>query len=191
MRSRSSSEWPRWLLPLFFGAHVLVTAVLIPLLRVQDPLYQAIPWVFGAAFGLSLLPPVGGRLVTGGLAWRISPVALYAVVISLASSVNPRSSAGVSGNVFHPIEYAGLALLAQLLAHPRPAAPLRPARLGAVVLACAAFGALDELHQSFVPRRTAAFEDLLLDTLGALAGTALFVASRWLLGRRSKEVVGG
>ena len=98
--------------------------------------------------------------------------------------MNPRSSAGVSGNVFHPIEYAGLALLAHLLANPHPAAPLRPNRLCAVVLACSAFGALDELHQSFVPRRTAALEDLLLDTLGALAGTAAFAALWWIIGRR-------
>ena len=110
----------------------------------------------------------------------------YAVVISMTSSVSPRLSPSVSGNWVHPVEYAGFALLAQLLVHRGPLVPLRRWRLGAVVLACTAFGALDELHQRFVPGRVACLEDSLLDALGALVGTALFVAVWWFLGRRSR-----
>jgi VanZ family protein len=35
------------------------------------------------------------------------------------------------------------------------------------------YGASDELHQMFVPGRTAAFDDLLADTIGALVGASL------------------
>jgi VanZ family protein len=40
------------------------------------------------------------------------------------------------------------------------------------------FGALDEEHQHFVPTRAMRFEDLVLDTLGVLLGTLLFLLWR-------------
>ena len=45
---------------------------------------------------------------------------------------------------------------------------------------CAAFAALDEFHQSFVPGRGPQVTDVLLDSCGAAAGCVLFT----LLGRR-------
>lgn len=181
MPSRVSSEWPSWLLPLFFAAHVVVTAILIPRLGVRDPLYRAIPLVFGVALLLTLLPPLGRRLRSGSAPWRIAPVLVYAGVITLASSVVPYPAPSLSTNGFHAVEYAGLALLAQLMAHRDPAAPLRLWRLGAVALGCVGFGALDELHQHFVPGRIASLGDLGLDALGVLLGTALFSTLRWQL----------
>ena len=42
-----------------------------------------------------------------------------------------------------------------------------------VWVACAMFAAADEFHQSFVPTRTAAFGDVLIDIMGALVGLAI------------------
>jgi VanZ family protein len=50
-----------------------------------------------------------------------------------------------------------------------------------VWVACAMFAAADEFHQSFVPARTAAFGDVLIDVCGAIAGSIIcmvFVARR-------------
>jgi VanZ family protein len=53
----------------------------------------------------------------------------------------------------------------------------------AVVVAISLFGAADEWHQSFIPRRSMSFRDWIADTLGALAG-ALSVRSVPLLAPR-------
>ena len=45
--------------------------------------------------------------------------------------------------------------------------------------------ALDELHQSFVPSRTASPRDVAIDTLGALF--AQYVLLVWLIGRTQRE----
>jgi hypothetical protein len=178
-RARKPFAWlgeAGWvLLPVFLLANAAVTGWLMPVLQVKDPTYRLFPWIFAGA-GLAAAVPAVGRALVGG-AWylRLLPLAVYATVITLASSVSGVSPAGVSGNVFHPVEYAGLGFLAQLLAHRgltlRPAAP----RVGLVVLACVAFGGLDELHQRFVPTRAMTLEDVGLDALGALVGTAIYL----------------
>jgi VanZ family protein len=175
------------MLPIFFAAHVVVVALLIPLLGVTAPVYHSLPWIFAGATILSLIPAIRRRLVLGSLPWRLAPVLLYAGVISLASSVNPRPTTGVSGNVFHPVEYAGLAFLLQYALHAGLARPPRPWSLGAAALAAALFGVVDELHQSFVPGRHASVLDVGLDAAGAVAGSALFLSMAWLLALRARH----
>jgi VanZ family protein len=46
-------------------------------------------------------------------------------------------------------------------------------RAGIALLIAAAYAATDEWHQSFVPSRTAAFDDVLIDSTGALIGLSL------------------
>lgn len=89
--------------------------------------------------------------------------------------------------IAHPTEYAILGwLLARALDQPGRSA----AALAALAIAfAAAYASLDELHQLFVPSRTAALGDVLLDTTGAAVGAALraFGALRALSGdRRSR-----
>ncbi len=170
-----------WILPLFFGANAALTAWLIPALGVRAPLYQTFPWIFGAVFAMSLVPAARRQMTAGPPIWRLAPVIVYAAVISLASSVNPSATTGVEGNVFHPVEFAGLAFCAQLAAH-KGAAP-RPQwrRIIWVALFCVAFGIADELHQSFVPRRACTALDVGLDALGATAGTLVYLATHALV----------
>jgi VanZ family protein len=146
---------------------------------------QTFPWIFAAAFAASLVPAARRRMTAGPLPWRLLPVLVYAAVISLASSVNPSAPTGVSGKVFHPVVFAGLAFLAQLAAHSGAAPRPRPRwrRLIWVALACMAFGIADELHQSFVPHRTCTALDMGLDALGAVAGTLTYLATHALVTR--------
>lgn len=51
----------------------------------------------------------------------------------------------------------------------------RPVAYAALcVLFCVLFGALDEFHQSFVPGRSAGFDDVIADFAGGVIGTAAF-----------------
>jgi VanZ family protein len=54
---------------------------------------------------------------------------------------------------------------------------------GATLLIVAFYAATDEFHQRFVPGRTPAVHDVLIDTLGGAAGLFLL----WLVGRRRKS----
>ena len=53
--------------------------------------------------------------------------------------------------------------------------------------ACAFFAATDEFHQSFVPSRTGAVGDVLIDICGALVG--LLICLRWSRRRKRLETV--
>jgi len=174
-----------WLLPLFFGANAALTAWLIHALGVRDPLYHSFPWIFGAAFVGSLIPSARRLMTAGPLVYRLVPAGVYALVITLASSGNPSPSTSVTSKIFHPVEYAGLAFLAQLAAHGGAAARPRGRRIIWVLLACVAVGAADELHQYFVPNRTSALRDVGLDALGAAAGTLVYLATHALVIRLS------
>lgn len=67
-------------------------------------------------------------------------------------------------------------LIALALARGRELSP-RHAFLAVVLTAL--YGALDEVHQAFVPDRTTQLEDVVLDAAGAVAG----VTVAWLAGR--------
>lgn len=76
----------------------------------------------------------------------------------------------------HFLEYATLsALLAHAWLGTRPSWPLRLSFLVAAGSAVV-FGLTDEIHQAYVPSRVASVGDLIADTLGALAGAALYLS---------------
>ena len=73
------------------------------------------------------------------------------------------------GNLLHVPLYWGLALCWHV-ALENASMPTSRRMLFVIALA-AAFGVLDELHQTLVPGRTASWVDLLSDTFGALLAT--------------------
>ncbi len=77
----------------------------------------------------------------------------------------------------HFLEYGVLAILL-CRAITEPGARPTPAVVLRVVLWCAAYACLDELHQLFVPKRTGSLYDSLLDTTGATVGALLLLAWR-------------
>lgn len=103
------------------------------------------------------------------------PVILWAAAIFAASS---RSDTGPVGRIpdwlTHGLAYAVLSLLVARALAGGFGAPLG---WGAAVLAfglATAYGASDELHQSFVPGRDASAADVLKDLAGAAAGAGAY-----------------
>ena len=112
------------------------------------------------------------------------PAIAYMALIALLSSQSghaieldhvPLRDKGV-----HFVEYAVLAMLiARALAVPHLASGElsagRRAKIAAWAIALTTlWGYLDEVHQAFVPGRTADAWDLVADFLGAIAGTAIY-----------------
>ena len=94
--------------------------------------------------------------------------------ISLAALVQIQFAVRKLG---HVIEYAVLAtLLWRALRHGTPRERRMSILFVATWLACAIFAASDEVHQSFVPSRTASFKDVMVDAVGALIGLTICVA---------------
>ncbi len=120
------------------------------------------------------------------IAWYWGPLALYAAVIFILSSMShppiPLLPWPHSDKVLHAIEYAGLGgLLARALALGGRGLSARGAVAAAVGLG-ALYGASDELHQVFVPCRTADPLDWMADVVGAAAGALLY----WGFGLRTR-----
>jgi VanZ family protein len=122
------------------------------------------------------------------LLWLWLPVACDAALIFYVSSIPALATppGPFSDKHFHFASYALLsALLVRALASARASAVT--GRIALLAFALAAFyGATDEFHQSFVPGRTSAFDDLVADALGAAAAAGLLLA--WAIIRRRRRV---
>jgi len=123
------------------------------------------------------------------LLWLWLPVALDAALIFFLSSIPrlPSPPGPFSDKHFH---FASYALFATLLVRAFASARLRnvTGRVAIVaILLAALYGATDEIHQMFVPGRSADPYDLLADTLGAAAAAGLLLA--WAIIRRRQRRV--
>jgi VanZ family protein len=77
----------------------------------------------------------------------------------------------------HVTEYAILAILLwRAVLYGTNVAAKMPILYGSVWLVCAIFAASDEFHQSFVPTRTAAWGDVMIDSGGAIFGLLIWSA---------------
>ena len=109
------------------------------------------------------------------------PVALYALGIFIESSISqvPVLPSGFTDKDGHGLLYAGFAVLVLRAAS---GARWDGVTLRAMVVAAlfaSFYGVTDEVHQWFVPGRTADAYDWMADTIGA----AVAVAAVWLVAR--------
>lgn len=123
-------------------------------------------------------------LRTWGPAWAV----MAAIFAASSLSQPPAAAAAVDDGVWHGLGYG---LLAALLLRGLAAARLEAVTGRAALLAAAlatSYGVTDELHQWFVPGRTAEWSDLAADAAGAAAasGAGLWGA-RVARGRREPE----
>lgn len=100
-----------------------------------------------------------------------APVVMYmAAIFFVSAQSDPPMPAGVSDKSLHGLAYLGLAVLVI-----RAVAGRLPARLtwrvaAATLAITIGYAMTDELHQTFVPGRSADAADLLADAIGASAG---------------------
>jgi len=109
----------------------------------------------------------GASVLYGGLSVALGAAIYWASSLPRVSMPGGSEGGfGLASNLFHLPLYATLSFfLSMSLAGGRPQD--LTLRLGAAALIlAAAYAALDEWHQSFVPGRTAAVSDFLLDVAG-------------------------
>jgi VanZ family protein len=83
----------------------------------------------------------------------------------------------------HVSEYAVLAVLLYRAFVHTVFQSRRALSAGLVLLSCAAYAASDELHQSFVPSRTASLRDVMIDVCGATLAVLLY----WSIAMRDRK----
>jgi len=121
------------------------------------------------------------RFRRGVIAW--GPAATWAAVLFLLSELR-----GVPLVVFlathdkivHGVLYA---VLGALLGWAWYAAGRRPAHVWVIALGWL-YGAVDELHQAFVPNRIPSLSDWVADAIGVLIGYVVAISLLLLIGRR-------
>jgi VanZ family protein len=122
------------------------------------------------------------------------PLVAYA---GLIYAVSAQSSFAVrlprfphADKVVHATEYAGFGFLAaRAVTILVPRGPVFAAGVAIVVGAC--YGATDELHQRFVPRRDADPWDLVADIVGSALGAGAYLAFSLARNRRRRNQLAG
>lgn len=119
------------------------------------------------------------------IVWRWGPaVAQMAAIFALSSQESlPSLPGGLTDYTGH---FIGYAILGVLLLRGFAGAAWRgvTSRAGWLAVAVSsAYGVTDEVHQLFVPGRSATVEDWIADTLGAIAGVTLVRAAARVMTR--------
>jgi VanZ family protein len=111
------------------------------------------------------------------------------MLLIFAASAQPRVPdllGGVSDKQMHAVAYAGLSTLACRAAAGGALAAVSPAMAVTGWAVATGYGALDEVHQAFVPGRSAEASDLVADASGAaVAAIGLWA---WGIISRSRRV---
>jgi VanZ like protein len=123
------------------------------------------------------------RLQNRWLFWRWFLVLAYAGSVFVVSAIpgNTLLQVSVSDKLLHTVEFGGLAvLLCRALTMQMPGRSRRSILFMSLV-ATMCYGALDEVHQLFVPQRMSDVTDFVADSFGALLGgwCWLRVSIRW------------
>ena len=115
------------------------------------------------------------------------PVALYLVFLTTLSGQSTLPDVDLNDKILHVGGYTVFGILVLRAFHGVFRAPrLRPT-LGAVVFT-AGYGLIDELHQSFVPGRSASGWDVAADLTGAALAVAVVGVATRFVGRETREV---
>lgn len=110
-----------------------------------------------------------------GLVRGWAPPVLWAAVLFVASSRSNTGPVDLGDGRDKLAHFVAYAVLGLLLARAQALSGLRPWVAVALGLA---YAASDELHQSFVPGRSAEIADFLADALGVMAAVAIHNARR-------------
>jgi VanZ family protein len=109
----------------------------------------------------------------GRVWWWIPALAYMGAIFYLSSQSQLPIGPDVSDKLSHVVAYFGLAVVLVVGLCSGLPSRLRPATALMAWGMAVGYGVTDEVHQMFVPYRTAALDDLVADAAGALAGVAL------------------
>jgi VanZ family protein len=104
-------------------------------------------------------------------------VAYMAAIFHLSSQSSPPTPGGLPDTLAHAIEYFGLGVVVFRAVAGGLGARVTPARAMTTMIIAVAYAVSDEVHQLFVPDRTADARDLLADAAGA--SVALIACWAW------------
>jgi VanZ family protein len=181
MEIRRNTSWG-WICLLF--AALAIGSLEIAKLFHMDLLAIVIPVMILSAGAIvsAIFRAVSASNRFGNWQWWV-PVLIYALFIfSLSNRAYPDAQPLFSTKVFHPIEYLVLGAFICLALLPALREKGLPAFSARVFLLGVLLAASDELHQAFIPGRTARLTDILFwDLMGiSLAWAAILMVGRLL-----------
>ena len=100
-----------------------------------------------------------------------------AAIFYFSSLSSPPSTGGIPNEVLHAIEYFGLGVVVFRAIAGGLGAQVTKVRVKVTMLIVVAYAISDEVHQLFVPYRTADIRDVLADIAGA--SIALIACGAW------------
>lgn len=135
-------------------------------------------------FALSAQPAA----VSGGLSATVAAIVTAAIDRAPRLFGGTALSGGGLGDLQHALrktahflEYLVLGSLALLAVRPGlvRSRPVGIRTISTALLLCVGYAVTDELHQLFVPGRAGRWQDVLIDSAGALSGILLVLAGYW------------
>jgi VanZ family protein len=115
------------------------------------------------------VPSVAASLAMFLFLW--APVVVYmAAIFYVSSQSSPPAPGGLPDYVLHAIEYFGFAVVVFRAVAGGRGTAVTGIRLTLTLLIALAYAISDEVHQLFVPNRTADVRDVLADMAGAALG---------------------
>jgi VanZ family protein len=105
-----------------------------------------------------------------------APVIFYAIfVFSLSNRSYPGALPTFNTKVFHPIEYITLGIFLSVAWHNFSKHKNASFLVPCVLISGILFAISDEIHQAFVPGRSARISDVLIDSVGIALGCGIFL----------------
>jgi VanZ family protein len=117
-----------------------------------------------------------------------APVVFYALFIfSLSNRSYPSALPTIDTKIFHPIEYLTLGVLLSVAWHNFSRNKNHFALIAFVLVSGILFAVSDEIHQAFIPGRSARITDVLIDSASIALGCALFLLTTHTMNRTRGE----
>lgn len=117
-----------------------------------------------------------------------APVIFYALFIfSLSNRSYPGALPAFDTKLFHPIEYMTLGIFLSVAWHNFSKQKRSSFIILCVVISGILFAVSDEIHQAFIPGRSARITDVLIDSVSVVLGCGLFLLATYIRNQRKDE----
>jgi VanZ family protein len=117
-----------------------------------------------------------------------APVIFYALFIfSLSNRSYPGALPAFDTKLFHPIEYMTLGIFLSVAWHNFSKQKRSSFIILCVVISGILFAVSDEIHQAFIPGRSARITDVLIDSVSVVLGCGLFLLATYIRNQKKDE----